>query len=171
MDLKKQESKSTYGSIEAKEPQVVKDGGENNSTSSKSKTWLWIVILLILAVIVYFAVRSCVSPPLTDEGEASSKDEQEEVMDDEAGTAETIVADAESNADTQAETYSVPKIEESSNAGSANTAYEQVDIETTAINVIRGDYGNGQERKDKLGSTYADVQKRVNEMYRQGIVE
>ena len=29
--------------------------------------------------------------------------------------------------------------------------------------MIRGDYGNGEERKRRLGSNYAAVQKRVNE--------
>lgn len=39
-----------------------------------------------------------------------------------------------------------------------------------AIRVIRGDFGNGQERKDKLGSAYSEIQKKVNEMYRNGQV-
>ena len=44
------------------------------------------------------------------------------------------------------------------------------DVETNARRVIRGDFGNGQERKDKLGSSYSEIQGKVNEMYRQGIV-
>ena len=39
-------------------------------------------------------------------------------------------------------------------------------IEELARAVIRGEYGNGQERKDKLGSLYNEVQKRVNEILR-----
>lgn len=45
------------------------------------------------------------------------------------------------------------------------------DVETMARRVIRGDYGNGQVRKDKLGTTYAEIQGRVNEMYRRGLVK
>lgn len=37
-------------------------------------------------------------------------------------------------------------------------------IEELARDVISGKYGNGQERKDKLGSLYNEVQKRVNEI-------
>lgn len=37
------------------------------------------------------------------------------------------------------------------------------DIESLADAVIRGDYGNGGERKRRLGAQYAAVQKRVNE--------
>lgn len=37
-------------------------------------------------------------------------------------------------------------------------------IDELAKAVIRGDYGNGEERKQKLGSLYNQVQARVNEM-------
>ena len=37
-------------------------------------------------------------------------------------------------------------------------------IDILAMRVINGDYGDGQERKDKLGELYSIVQKRVNEL-------
>lgn len=40
------------------------------------------------------------------------------------------------------------------------------DIEALAREVIRGDYGNGQVRKDLLGEFYQQVQDRVNEILR-----
>ena len=43
-------------------------------------------------------------------------------------------------------------------------------LEETALDVIRGLYGNGQDRKDRLGTAYTEVQKLVNEMYRKGTV-
>ena len=36
-------------------------------------------------------------------------------------------------------------------------------IDALADAVIRGDYGNGEERKRRLGANYAAVQQRVNE--------
>lgn len=39
-----------------------------------------------------------------------------------------------------------------------------VDVDAMARAVIRGDYGNGDERKRRLGSYYSIVQARVNEM-------
>lgn len=39
-----------------------------------------------------------------------------------------------------------------------------VDIEQIAKDVINGKYGNGQERKQKLGNLYEQVQHKVNEM-------
>lgn len=44
------------------------------------------------------------------------------------------------------------------------------DVEENARRVIRGDFGNGKIRKDKLGASYPEIQGRVNEMYRQGLV-
>lgn len=43
-------------------------------------------------------------------------------------------------------------------------------LEQKAKNVIRGDYGNGEERKQKLGNQYEEIQAKVNEMYRNGLV-
>ena len=39
-------------------------------------------------------------------------------------------------------------------------------VEQIAREVMRGVYGNGQVRKDQLGSRYAKVQRRVNQIYR-----
>lgn len=47
--------------------------------------------------------------------------------------------------------------------GEALTGEAIIDI--LASRVIRGDYGNGQERKDKLGKLYSVVQERVNELF------
>lgn len=41
-------------------------------------------------------------------------------------------------------------------------------VETEAIKVIRGDYGNNPERKKILGTNYQSIQNRVNELKRQG---
>lgn len=41
---------------------------------------------------------------------------------------------------------------------------DKSDIEALANEVIRGNFANGQERKELLGSFYDDVQKRVNEI-------
>lgn len=39
------------------------------------------------------------------------------------------------------------------------------DIENLALEVIRGNFGNGQVRKDLLGEYYQQIQNRVNEIY------
>lgn len=44
---------------------------------------------------------------------------------------------------------------------------EEFDIDAAARDIIRGRYGNGEERKKALGEDYAMVQKRVNELMKQ----
>lgn len=44
-------------------------------------------------------------------------------------------------------------------------------LEQKAKEVIRGNYGNGIERKQKLGSQYDEIQGKVNEMYKNGFVK
>lgn len=39
-------------------------------------------------------------------------------------------------------------------------------VEQVAHEVIRGEFGNGRERMDKLGARYTEVQRRVNQIYR-----
>lgn len=43
-------------------------------------------------------------------------------------------------------------------------------LDEKALQVIRGNFGNGVERKQNLGSDYDAIQRRVNEMYRDGMV-
>lgn len=44
------------------------------------------------------------------------------------------------------------------------------DIERLAQEVIRGNFGNGQERKDLLGENYREIQDRVNQILRSSSV-
>ena len=63
---------------------------------------------------------------------------------------------------------------ESGNSKNSSTSGNTVipgSKEQKALDVIRGIYGNGQVRKDKLGAEYAEIQKLVNEMYRNGTVK
>ena len=41
----------------------------------------------------------------------------------------------------------------------------KISVEQLAREVIQGKYGNGQEREERLGALYDDVQKRVNDIY------
>ena len=43
-----------------------------------------------------------------------------------------------------------------------------MDVDNLARRVIAGEFGNGDERRDRLGSNYAKVQKRVNEILGSG---
>lgn len=60
---------------------------------------------------------------------------------------------------------------DSKNSGKPGHTFIPGSIEQKALDVIRGIYGNGQVRKDKLGAEYAEIQKLVNEMYRNGTIK
>lgn len=55
-------------------------------------------------------------------------------------------------------------------SSSSTSAPVSGDVEENARRVIRGDFGNGLERRDKLGTSYSEIQGKVYEMYRQGLV-
>ena len=59
---------------------------------------------------------------------------------------------------------------ESNTTSSQNLRLSVETIEAKAWLVIRGDFGNGEERKIKLGPDYSVIQNKVNEMYRKGLV-
>lgn len=64
-----------------------------------------------------------------------------------------------------------PKASDSGKATPAEPSVSMTGtVEQKAQEVIRGIYGNGQVRKDKLGSDYQTIQDKVNEMYRKGLV-
>ncbi len=52
-----------------------------------------------------------------------------------------------------------------------NAPVTTANIEQKALQVIRGDFGNGQTRKNNLGSEYDAIQQHVNELYRKGLVD
>ena len=51
-----------------------------------------------------------------------------------------------------------------SSEDSTKNDLSEKDVENLAKEVIRGNFGNGQERKDLLGENYEEIQKRVNEL-------
>lgn len=50
------------------------------------------------------------------------------------------------------------------NGGSSAPTAPAIDLDTVAIDVIKGKYGNGDARKQALGANYNRVQQRVNEL-------
>lgn len=53
-------------------------------------------------------------------------------------------------------------------AEAGSNGEKEFDIDAAALDVIRGKYKNGAERRAALGDDYEMVQKRVNEMYAEG---
>lgn len=60
--------------------------------------------------------------------------------------------------------YSYAQVQNAVNKELGASSYQTVDIDDLARRTINGEFGNGEARKKALGSNYAAVQKRVNEM-------
>lgn len=148
-----------------------------------------VVVAVIIAGGVFFANNgkdndNGSSKPVTEavaqEGENHDADNKASAIEskDKAGVAPSDVAEEKTAANeakpesSAADESHVTTSNEKSSVASSEKSDNNVDgdVETNARRVIRGDFGNGQVRKDRLGSSYSEIQDRVNEMYRQGLV-
>lgn len=149
----------------------------------KSKNWLWILLgVIVLGVIGYIFFSKS-----GDKAAETSDREAEVVVAPSEPTDTTIVEGTEgeeiaqendnevaNNPETQSsDAVETPATVDNTSNGrpstSVNVPNVSNDVEAEAMKVIRGDYGIGQERKDKLGSKYQTIQSRVNELKREGI--
>lgn len=159
--------------------------GPNEPNAPKSKTWLWILLgVIVLGVIAYLLF------PDTGKKNSSSVNEDRTEVVEEVATNETdtvAAAPAEDPVGAEAtelapETSETPSQEAVPNAtissqqnntatpaSKTQTVGVSSDVEAEAMKVIRGDYGIGQERKNRLGDKYQPIQNRVNELKREGV--
>lgn len=149
----------------------------------KSKLWLW----LLLGIVVLGGVGYMFFPKSGDKVAETPEQEIEAVAEssvpaDIIAAEGTDIEEADPNDGNAAANTSEPKgpeavettatADNTSNVSSStqlNESNVSNDVEAEAMKVIRGDYGIGQERKDKLGSKYQTIQSRVNELKREGI--
>jgi cytoskeletal protein RodZ len=183
---------------ELKRKVTLKRKESPQETKKKSKWWLWLLLALIAIVVVILLIKtfSTNESNVTDENlpaqvwqlavseqtpatkeppaietqvtEETATPANEETVAPEASEqpAATPVAEV-------AEPASQPSGEptEKPNASAKPAAtLPQGSLEEKAKRVIRGDFGNGIDRKQALGSEYNEIQQKVNEMYRNGEV-
>lgn len=111
-----------------------------------------------------------IKPQVSADSTDSAKVDEAQVASNEVATTEAAPATP-----AQAEKASAKVIDNSQVAvNSSQGATSQVSslpqsiIDEKAKQVIRGDFGNGIDRKNALSSEYRAIQRRVNEMYRNG---
>lgn len=153
--------------------EVTSSGG-----SGKDNRWKWIatvVALLLIGGAIYYFNQSG-SKDNTDiaivvsDSTSTQKvetDSTEVVPSDKAFEDNAEIKEANSDNSTQNQPSDI-----SQNKVNKKTLDNKfVNVEEKARQVIRGDYGNGNVRKQKLGEEYAEIQSAVNEMYRKGLVK
>lgn len=76
---------------------------------------------------------------------------------------------AQTSVQTNQVTQSSQTSQSSQTVATQSGSQASADTETEALNVIRGKYGDGNERRQALGDRYAEIQARVNQMKREGL--
>ena len=160
----------------------AEDFKKDSNTSQKNpkpnhlqKYWKWYggaVAAACIAGAVILWPKGEVTPPTPP----AVADSLENVVDSSAlATPDTIAAIAEestSNEEKSLETGTKPVNEEQKNSETQIVNNPPVtqsgDITMDAKKAIRGDFGNGAERRKNLGANYDKVQAVVNKMYQDG---
>lgn len=161
-----------------------------------SKMWLWIFSLIVIGLLIWWIIATIRTEDKTveDENPAPTVEEvieqpenveegtevpavSEEQLSEE--TTPTDVQETEPLTPTPSTTKEEPSVPVQSQPSKSSPATTQTqsnaslnvsnDVEAEAMKVIRGDYGIGQERKDKLGNKYQTIQNRVNELKKEGV--
>lgn len=182
--------KPLFGSEDFDKPIVI---GASNGTDSKPQSptdgkpnkrtiigALAVVAVVVVVGVFTFGNKGKDNNAVKPSTENVVKTEEKQKTNNDTTVAEpqnkdSHVGAVSTNKSTQnAVTSSEEDAEESANsvAGQPSESKESMsgDVELNARRVIRGDFGNGQVRKDKLGVSYSEIQSKVNEMYRQGLV-
>lgn len=147
---------------------------EPREPEKKNKWWIIAAVVVVVAVIVaIICIKSCKTE------EASQQDEQltpiAEVTDTVVVVEEALVPESPDTLweGTTPQVENEPVVTQRETNVAATPAPQTLpvssDIETEAMKVIRGDYGNNPERQSLLGSKYQPIQDRVNELKRQGV--
>lgn len=106
--------------------------------------------------------------PSVEQNDNAVTENEENVNADESVTSQPS---AEKPAQSNSKSSNQNQVKSKANTTNSGQSNLQGDVEENALRVIRGEFGNGQERKDKLGSSYNEIQSKVNEMYRNGLVK
>lgn len=154
---------------------------------NKNNKWLWIALAIIVIILLIWWLlpgKSTESEPIVEEETieevVTPSENNEEVPDEAEVSAGDDAVDGYANNDegsnpsepavNNLETAPTTAAPQTTNNVAQNNAPSVVsnDVEAEALKVIRGEYGIGQDRKNKLGNRYEAIQRRVNELKREG---
>lgn len=149
--------------------------GEDTSTSN-NRGKLIAVIVVVLAIFAFVAYRSCGSgqekesePTNTIVSDSTEKEKTDTASNVKKAIAPETEQEQNNVGENTGDVSAAPtNSDEPTKQTSASVSTSNSSVEEKAMQVWDGVYGNGTERKSKLGSDYKAVQKRVNEMYRNG---
>ena len=158
-------------------PESLIDGStEENTCTSNNRRKLITVIVVVLAILAFVAYRSYSSgqekesePTKTIVSDSTEKEKTDTTSNVKKTTAPETEQEQNNVGENTGDVSAAPtNSDEPTKQTSASVSTSNSSVEEKAMQVWDGVYGNGTERKSKLGSDYKAVQKRVNEMYRNG---
>lgn len=163
---------------------------KNSNGGNKRNLWIFLGIIALVVMLSFVFLgknKGSKSQLPKDNGGTVVKIDSIKPTEDNTETTDSISVTKEDSAlkkDSVNLTPEKSSNEDNSNNGSTtNVAKDELkpqnssseplngSLEQKAIAVIRGTYGNGLERKQKLGNEYTVIQNKVNEMYRDGLVD
>lgn len=174
-EIEKEEVPVADTSIE--KPDSLIDGStEENTCTSNNRGKFIAVIVVVLAILAFVAYRSCGSgqekesePTNTIVSDSTEKEKPDTASNVKKATAPETEQEQNNVGENTGDVSAAPtNSDELTKQTSASVSTSNSSVEEKAMQVWDGVYGNGTERKSKLGSDYKAVQKRVNEMYRNG---
>lgn len=156
------------------------------SDAPKSRKMIWLIIgVIVLCFLGYFIFskpdndgqKPVVVEDKTEVENISvpsdTTNSKEAVKEGVGETKSEVVENSNNNVDESTAMVESVKPTETTTIDNAKTSVRTTnvsnDVEAEAMKVIRGDYGIGQERKNKLGDKYQTIQNRVNELKREGL--
>lgn len=185
-DLRKDDEADDVKLPPASEPR--QSGSESQNGGKK---WLWVVIaVIVVALLAFFLLRGCgkgddavVQPATPEPAESEFVQSQPapEAVSPDAATAQPDAAQEQQPEAAAAQPDEAPAAEPAAEPAapaepaqparaakpSAPARSFDGDVEAMALRVIRGDFGNNPDRRQKLGDDYQVIQNRVNELMRQ----
>lgn len=155
------------------------DATQTGNGGNKGKHVLSLVVgLAVVAAIGFAAFRGCnsnSSQPVDEPVVDTVMDEQPTAPTDSTqlgGGDQNAPAGAPNEVQPQDDAVNAatpsaqPETSTPSTPSATKAATPSKDVDAEVQKVLHGDYGNGQERKDKLGSSYSKIQRAVNRYYR-----
>lgn len=178
------------GADDVKLPPTSEPSNSGSESPNGGKKWLWIIIaVIVVALLAFFLLRSCgkgddeaVQPATPESVEAQPAHEavsqgpdvvaQPDAVQEQQPAAATAQPDEAPAAEPAAEPAApVEPVKPAQPAPAAQPSAParsfDGDVEAMALRVIRGDFGNNPDRRQKLGDDYQVIQNRVNELMRQ----
>lgn len=177
--------KSTSNPSPVTSDSTTTDNGTASTGNGKRTLGIIVGVIVVAGLIAFGAIRGCggssVTAPTADSTVSNTTYEPTDTTHCADSTQQTnSMPDASSQEGTPS-TNAPSAPQQSAQSSAENATSESTQPTTAAANptdnvdlevqkVLKGVYGNGQERKDKLGASYAKIQRKVNELYRKGLV-